>query len=143
MKVLAKNRRAYYDYDIHAKFWAGIVLSGSEVKSIKTGQASLKGSFVQIINGELMLINAHVNTYRYADLPPGTETRTRKLLAHKKEIAKLVVQKHSGMHLVPLALGMERGFVKVQIGIGKSQKKHDKRERIKKREAEKDAKNLG
>ena len=141
MKLVATNRRAKFDYDIQQKFWAGIVLTGSEVKSTKSAHISLKGSFVQILNGELVLINAHISPYQYANPKPGNETRTRKLLAHKNEIKRLSAFKQAGLHLVPMAIGTERGLIKLEVGIGKSRKKYDKREQIKKRHAERDIRN--
>jgi SsrA-binding protein len=141
MKIIATNRRAKFDYEIQNKLWVGIVLTGAEVKSIKAAHISLKGSFVQILNGELVLINAHVSPYKFAKVEPHNETRTRKLLAHKKEINRLIGLKQSGLHLMPLAIGIERGLVKVEIGIGKPRKKYDKREQIKKREAERNIRN--
>lgn len=142
MKIIATNRRARFDYDISAKLVAGIVLSGAEVKSAKAGHISLKGSFAQIVGGELVLINAHISPYKYAKVEPQSETRTRKLLVHKKEIARLVGLKQSGLHLVPTAAGLERGLIKVELGIGKSRKKHDKRERLKKRQAEREVRGI-
>lgn len=138
MKVVARNKRAKFDYDIQDTLVAGVVLSGPEVKSVKRGEISLKGSYVTINNGEVFLINAHISPYKHAQADSYDETRTRKLLLHKQEIKRLGSMKQSGMTLVPLAAGIERGLVKIEIGIGHGRKKHDKRQVIKQREAIRD-----
>jgi SsrA-binding protein len=135
MRLLAKNRRATYDYDITERIVAGIALSGSETKSIKTGSASLKGSFVILNGGEAYLVNAHVTPYAHAgnkaDLDP---TRQRKLLLHRRQLDHLVEQKRAGLSVVPTALMLTGRLVKVEIGIGRGRKRYDKREQIKRRD---------
>lgn len=141
MKIIAKNRRAWYDYEIIDRFIAGIVLSGQEVKSIKSGGISLKGSFVHFQNGEAYLVNAHVRAYRFASgLADYTPTQSRKLLLHSKEIEILQTAKRSaGLAVVPLAVGLERGFIKIEIASARGRKRYDKRQAAKKRAMQKDA----
>ena len=135
MKLLAKNRRATYDYDIAERLVAGIALNGSETKSIKSGSASLKGSFVILQEGEAYLVNAHVTPYAHAanktELEP---TRRRKLLLHRRQLEHLISQKQAGLSVVPTALMQERRLVKLEIGIGRGRKRYDKREQIKRRD---------
>jgi len=139
MKLLAKNRRATFDYQIEDKLVAGLVLSGAEVKSAKLGQVSMKGSFVTIKDGEAWLNNAHFTPYNMAGNRSGLDpTRTRKLLVHKKQLDELISKKHAGYQLVALALLEERNLVKLEVGLGKSKKRYDKRETIKRRETERD-----
>jgi SsrA-binding protein len=144
MKLLAKNRRATFDYEIGERLVAGLELSGSEVKSIKNGHASLKGSFVIIREGEAWLNNAHVTPYQasgqLAKLDP---TRVRKLLLHRKELGRLMVAKREGYAIVPTALLLDKRFVKLEIGIGRGKKRFDKRQSIKERDTSRDvARNL-
>lgn len=138
MKIVATNRRARFDYAIKEKLVAGIVLTGAEVKSVKAGHISLKGSFASVNSGELWLVNAHVSAYKFAPSDGYQETRSRKLLIHKKELDRLASSKQAGLSILPLAVGLERGLIKVELGIGRGQKSHDKRETIKKRQAERE-----
>jgi len=135
MKLLAKNRRATFDYEIGERLVAGVVLLGSEVKSVKAGFASLKGSFIALRDGEAFLFNAHITPYAHAanktDIDP---TRNRKLLLHRRQLDKLVQQKQSGLSVVPTALLLDKNLVKVEIGIGRGKKRYDKRETIKRRD---------
>jgi len=145
MPILAVNKRAHYDYEIRDKYEAGLVLLGHEVKSVKTGHISLKGSFVTARrvrgknNPELYLTNAHISLYKQAgpvkDYDP---TRSRKLLLKKSEIKHLAGKKNEqGLTLVPLKIYTKRSLIKLEFGVGKGKKKFDKRETIKKRELEK------
>ncbi len=138
MTVLAKNKEAYFDYEIIDKLEAGISLLGHEVKSVKKGDVSLKGAHVTVHGEEAFLVNAHVAPYRYAGELPGYDpTRSRKLLLKKNEISGLIGKaKVAGMAVVPLEFIQKRGLVKVILGIGRGKKKHDKREAIRKREDE-------
>lgn len=139
MKVIAKNKRATYDYEITERIVAGLSLSGDEVKSIKAGHASLKGSFVSLHNGEAYLTNAQVTPYVHASQRAGIDpTRNRKLLLHRKQLDQLIVQKQSGLSVVPTALLLERRLVKLEIGIGRGKKRYDKREVIKQRDTSRD-----
>ncbi len=127
MKLLAKNRRA--------TIVAGISLTGAEVKSIKAGFASLKGSFIALRSGEAYLTNAHVTPYAHAASKADTDpTRNRKLLLHRKQLDQLIGQKQSGLSVVPTALLLDHNLVKLELGIGRGKKRYDKRETIKRRD---------
>ncbi len=140
MKLLAKNRRAGFDYAISERLVAGLVLTGAEVKSAKLGHASLKGSFVTIKDGEAWLNNALFSPYNPAGNRSGTDpSRPRKLLVHRKQLAELIAGKQRGRQLVPLALMEDRRFVKLEVGIGQSRKQYDKRELIRRRTQEREA----
>jgi SsrA-binding protein len=140
MKLLAKNRRATFDYAISEKLIAGLVLSGAEVKSAKLGHVSLKGSFVSIKDGEAWLNNAHFTPYNMAGNRSGLDpTRPRKLLVHRKQLQELIATKQRGLQLVPLALLEERRLVKLEVGLGKGKKLYDKRETLKRRTQELEA----
>jgi SsrA-binding protein len=140
VKLLAKNRRASYDYQVSDKLVAGLVLSGAEVKSIKQGHVSLKGSFVTINGGEAWLNNAHVTPYNMAGNRAGLDpARARKLLVHRKQLDEFIKAKQNGDQLIALALLEERNLVKLEVGIGKSKKLYDKRETIKRRTQEREA----
>jgi len=144
MPTLAINKRAYFDYIIGDKYEAGLVLLGHEVKSVKSGHISLKGSYITLKasrNGGLpglYLINAHIPLYKFASNVKNYEpTRSRQILLNKKEISHLVGKKQeSGLTLVPLKLYTKHSFVKLEFGVGRGKKKTDKREAIKKRETD-------
>lgn len=135
MKLLAKNRRATFDYDIREHLIAGISLLGAEVKSIKAGHASLKGSFVALRQGEAFLMGAHITPYSHAmgklQIDP---TRNRKLLLHRRQLDSLVGQKQAGLSVVPTALLQDGRLIKLEIGIGRGKKRYDKRQDIKRRD---------
>jgi SsrA-binding protein len=139
MKLLAKNRRATFDYEITERLIAGLSLTGSEVKSIKSGFASLKGSFIALRDGEAYLTNAHITPYAHAgnkaDIDP---TRNRKLLLHRKQLDALIAHKQSGLSVVPTAFLLNKQLVKLEIGIGRGKKRYDKRETIKRRDTARD-----
>jgi SsrA-binding protein len=144
MKLLAKNRRASFDYELQDRLIAGLVLSGDEVKSLKAGLASLKGSFVMVRNDEAFLMGAHITPYthafRKADLDP---TRQRKLLLHRRQLTDIAKAKDSGLSVVPTALLLERGLIKLEIAIARGKKRYDKRETIKRRDTDREvARNL-
>lgn len=139
MKLLAKNKRATFDYEISERLVAGLQLSGSEVKSIKAGHASLKGSFIALRAGEAFLTNAHVTPYEHAAQKDQIDpTRNRKLLLHRAQLDRLIGDKQSGLSVVPTALLLERGLVKLEIGVGRGKKRYDKREAIKRRDTDRD-----
>lgn len=139
MQLLAKNRRANYDYEIEQKITAGVVLSGPETKSIRAHHVSLKGSFARLRAGELWLFNAHVTPYSHANAESQDEpTKPRKLLIKKRELDMLKKAADSGRAIVPLAFLGGR-YIKMEIGIGRGKKKYDKRQAIKKREADRAA----
>lgn len=139
MKLLAKNRRATFDYEITNRLVAGIALSGAEVKSIKSGAASLKGAFILIQQGEAYLTNAHVTPYQHAHQRAGIDpVRARKLLLHRKELDSLIASKQTGLSVVPTALLLDRRLVKLEVGIGRGKKRYDKREVIKQRDTDRE-----
>lgn len=140
MKTFAANRRARHDYEILEKFEAGLVLKGHEVKSVKSGRASLKGAYTTIHNNEAWLINASIPPYQPKNTPPGYDsTRSRKLLLHKKQIKYLVGKiRAEGLTIIPLKLYTSDSTIKVELALGKGKRKHDKREAKKKREAERE-----
>jgi SsrA-binding protein len=137
---LIKNKKAYFNYEVVEKFEAGIELLGFEVKSLKNGQGSLEGAHVSVRGGEAFLLNATVPPYQVANTPDDYEPdRRRRLLLHKKEIESLVgTEKQKGLTIVPLSVYNKGGKIKVEIGIAKGKKKHDKRETIKKRDTERE-----
>lgn len=139
MKLLAKNRRATYDYELTERLVAGLALSGAEVKSIKNGHASLKGSFVTLREGEAWLNNAHVTPYQPGgQLSAPEPTRLRKLLLHRKQLDNLIIEKRGGMSVVPTALLLQGNLIKLEIGIGRGKKRYDKRETLKRRDNERE-----
>jgi len=149
MPVIALNKRAEFDYEIQEKYEAGIVLYGYEVKSVKTGHISLKGSFVTFKKTkaklpEAYLTNAHIPLYKHAGKVIAYDpTRSRKLLLKKKEIKYLLGKRQEqGLTLIPLKIYTKRSLIKLEFGVGKGRKKYDKREVIKKREFERQARTL-
>jgi len=140
MKILAENKKAYFDYQILEKFEAGLILLGTEVKSIKNGRASIKGAYVVLKNNEAYLIGTNIPPYQPKNAPADyNPERTRKLLLNKTEINKLIGKsKEKGITLKPLKIYAKNGKIKLEFGIAKGKKKSDKRELIKKRETKKD-----
>lgn len=140
VKVLAENKRARFDYEILETYEAGLVLYGYEVKAIKTGHISLKGSYVVIRKREAYLINAFIPPYQPANTPEDYKPeQSRKLLLKKSEIKSLIGKsKQKGLTLVPLRIYTKRGKVKIELAVGKGKRRIDKREIIKKREAERE-----
>ena len=138
MKVLAKNKRGYFDYEILERLEAGMVLIGQEVKSIKSGRINLAGSYVVLRNEEVYLIGANVPAWQPKNAPLDyNPERSRKLLLKKAEIKYLTGKvKQKGLTLVPLRVYTKRGRIKLEFATAKGKKKVDKRELIKKREAE-------
>ncbi len=134
------NRRALHDYFIDAKLECGIVLRGSEVKSLRQGKAQLQESYARIEGGDLVLHGCHIDPYEKAAAAANHEPlRARRLLAHKREIAKLANATHErGVTLVPLALYFKDGRAKVEIGVGRGKKLFDKRDSIKRREQDRE-----
>jgi len=140
MKVLADNKKAYYNYEILEKFEAGISLVGQEVKSLKTRGVNLAGSYVVIKNNEVFWIGAKIPAYQPKNAPSNyNPERSRKLLLRKKEIKHLIGKaKQKGLTLIPLRIYTKDGKIKLEFGIGKGLKKLDKRELIKKRGVERE-----
>jgi SsrA-binding protein len=139
MPVIAINKRAGFDYTLGEHYEAGLVLTGAEVKSVKTGHASLKGSFVTVKGNELYLTNAFIPRYTHAHRDTKHEdTRSRKLLLRKREIRSLIGKARTeGLTLVPIRLYTKKQLVKLEFAVGKGKKAYDKRSDIAKREARK------
>ncbi|MDP1538933.1 MAG: SsrA-binding protein SmpB [bacterium] len=142
MKILAENKKAYFNYQILEKFETGIVLNGQEVKSLKTRGINLAGSYAVIKNSELFWIGAKIPPYQPKNAPADYEPeRSRKLLLRKEEIKRLIGKsKEKGLTLIPLKVYTKNARIKLEIGIAKGKKKVDKREIIKKREIERELK---
>ncbi len=136
-KVVATNRKAYHDYFIEEKFEAGIVLKGTEVKSLRDRRVNLQDSYADVKEGEVFLHHCHISPYSHGNMMNHDPIRTRKLLLHRKEINKLLGKtQQKGLTLIPLRIYFsERGQVKVELGLAKGKKQHDRRESIKAREA--------
>lgn|SRR5699024_997722 len=138
-KPIAQNRKANHDYFIEETYEAGIVLKGTEIKSIRAGRVSLKDAHVRILNGEAQLINMHIAPYEQGNRFNHDPTRTRKLLLHRHQIDKLLGQvQQQGYTLVPLRLYIKKGFAKVLIGLGRGKKLHDKRDDLKQKQMKRD-----
>ncbi len=142
MKILNKNKKAYFNYAVLEKFEAGIVLQGQEVKSLKTRGINLAGSYVVVKNEELFWVGAKIPPYQPKNAPADYQPeRSRKLLLQKKEINRLIGKsKEKGLTLVPLTVYIKNGRIKLEFGLAKGKKKFDKRESIKKQEIERNIK---
>ena len=135
MKIIQKNKKAYFDYEILQEFTAGIMLTGAEVKSVRGNHINLKGAYVSIQNGEAFLKNAHISKYSNDSTETHDPLRIRKLLLNKKELHKMDNKLNTqGVTVIPLAIGLEGKYAKLLIGLVRGKKKHDKRETIKGRE---------
>ena len=138
-KVIASNRKARHDYSILDTFEAGVVLVGTEVKSLREGRASLTDAFATVDDGEVWLRNVHIPEYVQGTWTNHTPRRTRKLLLHRKEILRLIGKsKESGLSLVPLSMYFKDGKVKVELALAKGKKSYDKRQDLAKRDAQRE-----
>lgn len=136
-RTIAKNKKAKHDYFIEDSLEVGIVLKGTEVKSIRQGKANLKDSFAQVENGEIFLNNLHISPYEQGNRYNVDPTRKRKLLLHKKEISKLIgYTAQKGYSLIPLELYLKEGLVKINLGVAKGKKLYDKRQDMAKKDAQ-------
>ena len=136
-KIISKNPTARHNYTIEDTIETGIVLSGTEIKSIRNGKANLKDSYAAIKNGELYIYNLHISPYEFGNVYNKDPLRDRKLLVNKREINKLVgLIKQKGYSLIPLTMYFKSNLVKIELGIGKGKKLYDKRRDIAKKEAE-------
>ena len=136
-KLIAKNPTARHNYDIIDTLETGIVLSGTEIKSIRNGKVNLKDCYAGIKNGELFIYNLHISPYEFGNIYNKDPLRNRKLLVNKNELNKLVGQiQQKGYSLIPISLYFKGNYVKVELGIGKGKKLYDKRQDIAKRDAE-------
>ena len=137
VKIVANNKKAYHDYFIVDKFEAGIELVGTEVKSIRAGKINLKESWCMIKRGEIFVNGMHISPYEFGNIFNKDPFRVRKLLLHKKEIDKLFGKiKQEGLTIIPLSVYFKGSLVKVQLGLCKGKKLHDKRETTAKRDAD-------
>lgn len=138
-KNIAENRKAFHDYHIVESFEAGVVLVGTEVKAIREGSANLRDSFARVEEGEVWVYNIHINAYSHRGYADHEPTRRRKLLLHKTEIRKLIGKTvEKGMTLVPTRLYFKNGHVKMSLALAKGKQAHDKRETVKRREADRE-----
>ncbi|OEF97867.1 SsrA-binding protein SmpB [Desulfuribacillus alkaliarsenatis] len=139
IKIVAKNKKAYHDYFIEEKLEAGIVLTGTEIKSIRAGKANLKESFATIKKGEVFIHNMHISPYEQGNRFNHDPTRMRKLLLNKIEISKLIGQtKEKGYSLVPLSIYLKNGLAKMELGLAKGKKLYDKRHDAAKKDAQRE-----
>lgn len=138
-KVIATNKKAHFDYEITDTFEAGVVLTGPEVKSVKSGNISLKESYAVIKGSEIFLLNAHISPYKFAANDGEDPTRSRKLLLKSAEIKSLIGKtSEKGLTLIPTKVYLKYGLVKVELGLGKGKKKFEKRAKIKERDIGRD-----
>ena len=136
-KLIAKNPTAFHNYNIDDKLEVGIVLSGTEIKSIRNGKANLKDSYAVIKNGEVYIVGMHISPYEQGNIFNKDPLRDRKLLLNRREINKLVgLVKQKGCSLVPISMYFKGSLVKLELGVGKGKKLYDKREDIAKKDAE-------
>jgi SsrA-binding protein len=138
-KIVAVNKQARFSYAIEDKYEAGLVLQGTEVKSLREGRANLKESYARVKNGEVYLYNCHISEYSHGNRQNHDPLRPRKLLLHRKEIKRLFGKvSQQGYTLVPLQLYFTHGKAKLEIGLGKGKKLHDKRQTMKERTAKRE-----
>ena len=138
-KVIAQNKKAFHDYFIEETYEAGLVLQGTEIKSIRAGRVNLKDAFARVHNGEVWVHNMHIGTYEQGNRFNHDPLRTRKLLLHKKEIEKLTgASKETGYALVPVRIYLKNGFAKMALGLAKGKKQYDKRNDLKEKEAKRE-----
>lgn len=136
-KLIAKNPTAYHNYNIEDKIEVGIVLTGTEIKSIRAGKVNLKDSYANINNGECFVYSMHISPYEHGNIYNKDPLRDRKLLLNKREINKLYGKiKQDGYSLIPISLYFKGSLVKLELGIGKGKKLYDKRQDIAKKDAE-------
>lgn len=139
MKIICTNKKASHDYHLSETYEAGLVLLGTEVKSLRDGRANLKDSYASIDNGEVYLHNCHISPYSHGSDANHDPLRERKLLFHKREIKKLIGKiKEKGLTLIPTKLYFKDGIVKVELALAKGKRLYDKREDIKRRDAKED-----
>lgn len=137
--IVTTNRKAYHDYFIEETYEAGMSLLGTEVKSLRGGRANLKDSYVIIKGGEAFLLNCHISPYSHGNIQNHDPVRTRKLLLHKNEIGKLwSIISQKGLTIIPLKIYFKHGKAKVEIGLAKGKRQYEKRETIKKKEADRE-----
>ena len=141
--VLARNKKAFHDYFIEDKLEAGMELVGTEVKSVKAGKVSIKESFIRIIKNEIFIMNMHITPYEFGNINNLPESRVRKLLLNRKEIEKWAAKiREQGYTIIPLSVYTKQRLVKMEIGLAKGKKLHDKREALKRKDQERDMKKV-
>ena len=139
-RLIANNKKAYYDYFIDEKYEAGLVLHGTEVKSLRQGKCSIKEAYIQIINGEVFVINMNITPYEKGNIFNKDPLRPKKLLLHQSEINKLEGQtSQKGFTIVPLQVYLSKGRVKMEIGLARGKKLYDKRDSIAKKDQQREA----
>lgn len=139
-KVLTVNRQASYNYHLQERLEAGVVLTGTEVKSVRDGQVNLRDSYADLKNGEIWLLNCHISPYTHGSISNHDPTRSRKLLLHKEEIRRLIGKvRERGFTLVPTRMYLKNGRIKVELALAKGKRTYDKRETERRREAEREA----
>ena len=137
--LIAQNKKARHDYFIKETLEAGIALTGTEIKSVRARRINLRDGYVQIVNGQAWLENVHISEYKQGNRYNHEPLRSRRLLLHKKEIARLAkAQSERGIAIIPLKVYLKHGFAKVLIGVGQGKKEYDKRESLKLKDAKKD-----
>ncbi|MBN2087818.1 SsrA-binding protein SmpB [Candidatus Peregrinibacteria bacterium] len=135
MKLINKNKKAYFDYEVIDEYTAGIILTGPEIKSIRGGHVNLKGGYVSIQNVEAFLKNVNISRYKHDSSSDYDPFRIRKLLLKEVELHKIINHLNTqGVTVIPLAIGLEGKYAKIQIGVVRGKKKHDKRHSIKDRD---------
>lgn len=140
IKILSDNRSASHDYFLSDRLEAGLVLTGTEVKAARDGKVQLKEAFAEVMGNEAWLVDAHIGQYSHGNIMNHEPTRRRKLLLHREEIAKLLTKtREKGLTLVPTKLYLKDGRIKLEIAVGKGKKLHDKRESIREREMDAEA----
>ncbi len=141
-KIISSNKKAYFDYNVFEKYTAGIVLTGTEIKSVRLGAINLKDSFIKIENFEAYLYNCHISPYDFGNRFNHDPKRVRKLLLNKKEILKIInKQKQENYTIIPLNAFLYKGFLKLEIALCKGKKLYDKREALKKKDIKRNLKN--
>jgi SsrA-binding protein len=136
VKIIAENRKAYHEYFIQDKFEAGIVLTGTEVKSLRAGKMNLKESYVQVKNAEMWLVGAHISPYEQGNRFNQDPMRLRKLLMHRREIVRLYsIVKQDGLTLIPTKCYFKNGIAKLEVALAKGKQNYDKREAMAKKSA--------
>ena len=138
-KTISVNRKAYHDYSIQETIEAGLVLTGTEIKSVRAGNVNIRDAYARVYDNELWLVNAHISSYDKANRYNHIPDRSRKLLLHRRQINLLTGKiMEKGMTLVPLKMYLKKGLAKLELGVAKGKKLYDKRQSIAKRDAERD-----
>lgn len=136
MKIIARNKKASHDYYLLDKYECGIVLKGTEIKSVRATKVSIVDAYARVKNGEIFIVNMHISKYDHGNLFNHEETRTRKLLLHKKEIIRLTNKLNKeALTLIPTKVYLERGLCKVEISLAKGKKNYDKRQSLKEKDS--------